>query len=896
MPSNNQFRGLTGLLERSYKPKRHFDFAVENLEARILLSAQWYSVYSSFDDIFGVIPLFGPLDGAYAENSINLSTTDRGAVDNIAVSFNGSTATAVQTNTNEAVFGGSWTLYLTSGPPVSAADYPSGTWTGTFDGNPATMTVTPIPPPELSGLFSNMIPSAAEPGDTISTNLVITSTADSTDIVNGNETTNYYLSTTPNLDGALTPVLAANSYLLNLNAGGSYTEIENVIIPQNITLGTYYLVAQLDATGAIVSDDATTPNIVVDGPIDIQNDTYTLSVPAVYQNASNSPWLLDPLAGTEATVGNSGCALTDLVMALNYAGFSTDPGSLNAALTATPGFTGGDILNWGPATSLADPSLTWVSLLPGSTYEQLGAELELAQAPIIVQVYNPTTQNQHFVLVTGFSGDTFYINDPGYPSGNRSTLNWYTNQGSSFQIRGYVRDPQTDLSRLYVAVTSSNPNLTAELIDSDGNVTGVSAPNAPVQNEIPNSDYFAQGPLEDLSGQNPGTTTTEFIYLTTPLNGNYNLELQGTGTYQVEICGVTPGGNLDQPLDFSGTMPASGAFWGSFAYSAGAVPTSITVVPDGWVDAADWGQISGWAFDPSTPLGVINVEVQIAGGPAEPQVISADQTREDLESVLGSTDHGFDYSPPFLSVGSHAFSVWAIEDNGEGVLIGTGTIVSQNSMFDEGYYLREYPNVAAAVNNGEFATGYEHFLQYGQYEGYIPSPYWDYWANQWYEEENPDVAAWAAENHLTSAFMQYYNYGQYENRGGLLYFNASYYLSNYPWVATAVQNGSVTSAFEHYLLYGQYAGYSPMLYFSPAVCDADNAYIAPYVTGEPFTSDFEWFIEYGQYEGAVVSNYYNEQIYLADNPDVAAAVEAGLFPDGFQHWLEYGQYEGRRAV
>jgi hypothetical protein len=319
---------------------------------------------------------------------------------------------------------------------------------------------------------------------------------------------------------------------------------------------------------------------------------------------------------------------------------------------------------------------------------------------------------------------------------------------------------------------------------------------------------------------------------------------------------------------------------------------SITAIV-GSVDVANWGQISGWAYDPSTPTSPINVEVVISGGPGAPQVFAADETRPDLQSVLGSSDHGFDYSPPFLSVGNHAVSVWAIEDNGQGVLIGTATITSQNSMFDEAYYLREYPAVAAAVQAGDFATGYDHYVKYGQYEGYSPSPFWD---ESWYLQQNPDVAAAVRSGKVSSGFMQYYEYGQYEGRAGLLYFNTSYYLTLYPSIAAAVQTGSVTSAFEHFLLYGQYAGFSPMQYFSSSVCDEDNAYMLSAITGQPFTSDYDWYVEYGQLEGAVASNYYNEATYLSDNPDVAAAVRAGDFPDGFIHWLEYGQYEGRTAV
>jgi len=341
-------------------------------------------------------------------------------------------------------------------------------------------------------------------------------------------------------------------------------------------------------------------------------------------------------------------------------------------------------------------------------------------------------------------------------------------------------------------------------------------------------------------------------------------------------------------LEFS--MPGTYALEATDGNLTPAVSTPINAVV-GWVDSGNWDQITGWAFDPSSPSTAVNVEVVITGG-ATPQIISADESRSDLQSLLGSSDHGFTYSTPMLSAGTHTAYVYA-EDQGGNVLIGTATIVSQNSLFDEHYYLEKYPNVAAAVAAGQFATGYDHYIEYGQYEGYSPSPYWD---ESWYLKENPDVAAAVAAHKTSSGFMNYYLYGQYENREGLLYFNTAYYLENNADVAAAVTDGTVTSAFEHFCDYGQYEGRSPMLYFSSAVYDAYNQDIIPYVTGEPFTSDFEQFIEYGQFEDRTASDYYNEQVYLADNSDVAAAVSNGEFPDGFIQWLEYGQYEGRTAI
>jgi hypothetical protein len=216
-----------------------------------------------------------------------------------------------------------------------------------------------------------------------------------------------------------------------------------------------------------------------------------------------------------------------------------------------------------------------------------------------------------------------------------------------------------------------------------------------------------------------------------------------------------------------------------------------------------------------------------------------------------------------------------------------------NPLFDENYYLSTNPDAAQAVASGTVASGYDHYLQFGQYEGRNPSPYW---SESWYLQKNPDVAAAVKTEAVSSGFMHYYLYGQYENRPGLLYFNENYYLSRYPDVAAAVTAGQVTSGFEHYVLYGQYEDRSPMKYFSSAIYDADNPDILPYVHGEEFSSDYEHFIEYGQYEGRVASAFYDEQVYLADNPDVATAVADHVIPDGFIQWLEYGQFEGRRAV
>jgi hypothetical protein len=308
--------------------------------------------------------------------------------------------------------------------------------------------------------------------------------------------------------------------------------------------------------------------------------------------------------------------------------------------------------------------------------------------------------------------------------------------------------------------------------------------------------------------------------------------------------------------------------------------------------SASTDDITGFAFNPTNLTTTDTIEVVIAGGPT--QTFLANEPSPELQSEFGTQNHDFTYAMPVLSVGTHSIAIYAMDPaTNSTTLLATTSVTSQNSLFDDHYYLMENPDVAAAVAAGTFATGYDHYIQFGQFEGRSPSPYWD---EAWYLKENPDVAAAVKAGTVTSGFMQYYQYGQFENRGGLLYFNNSYYLQNNPDVAAAITAGTITSAFEHFVLYGQYEGRSPMLYFSSSVYDAHNPDILDFVTGETLSSNFEQFIIYGQYEDRIASNFYNETTYLGDNPDVAAAVRAGDYPDGFQQWLEYGQFEGRTAV
>ena len=97
--------------------------------------------------------------------------------------------------------------------------------------------------------------------------------------------------------------------------------------------------------------------------------------------------------------------------------------------------------------------------------------------------------------------------------------------------------------------------------------------------------------------------------------------------------------------------------------------------------------------------------------------------------------------------------------------------------FDSAYYLRRYPDVAEAVAAGTFATAYAHFSAAGRAEGRQPNANWappgqaatpippeSPFDEAWYLRTFPDVAAAIATGAVPSAFDHWLTWGRPEGR------------------------------------------------------------------------------------------------------------------------------------
>ena len=119
------------------------------------------------------------------------------------------------------------------------------------------------------------------------------------------------------------------------------------------------------------------------------------------------------------TICDAGCALTSAAMVMAYYGVDTDPQRLNDAI-GSGGYDAGYNIYWPAVRNVCHDEINQIEYDPDTVKPfdttMLNNQLD-ARHPVIVNV------GGHFVVVTGRSDGTYYINDP--ISSAKSTLDDY---------------------------------------------------------------------------------------------------------------------------------------------------------------------------------------------------------------------------------------------------------------------------------------------------------------------------------------------------------------------------------------------------------------------------------------------------------------------------------------
>ncbi|MQP67296.1 hypothetical protein GE253_18375 [Niveispirillum sp. SYP-B3756] len=121
----------------------------------------------------------------------------------------------------------------------------------------------------------------------------------------------------------------------------------------------------------------------------------------------------------------------------------------------------------------------------------------------------------------------------------------------------------------------------------------------------------------------------------------------------------------------------------------------------------------------------------------------------------------------------------------------------EGGLFDENFYRQQNPDVDAAIKAGFLASGEEHFVKYGRFEGRDPHLLFD---KDYYLSTNKDVADAVAKGQIT-AWQHYQDYGWREGRDPSAFFDTSDYLTRHGDVKAAGVN-----PLDHYLIFGEAEG------------------------------------------------------------------------------------------
>ncbi|MEO9123871.1 MAG: calcium-binding protein [Microcoleus sp.] len=179
------------------------------------------------------------------------------------------------------------------------------------------------------------------------------------------------------------------------------------------------------------------------------------------------------------------------------------------------------------------------------------------------------------------------------------------------------------------------------------------------------------------------------------------------------------------------------------------------------------------------------------------------------------------------------------------------------AIFDEKYYLAQYPWVKPAIDAGVIKSGLEHFQKFGEAGGLTKvSRYFD---EATYLAANPDIA---------------------------------------PFVRTVNPNAPFATGLDHFIQFGYDEG-QRRTQVSPEYNEnfylANNSELLPFIQNGTFKSGYQHFIQYGAKEGRFGTSFLEPE-YLKQNPDIVPFVNSGALKTGREHYFDFGKNEPSRSA
>jgi hypothetical protein len=177
-------------------------------------------------------------------------------------------------------------------------------------------------------------------------------------------------------------------------------------------------------------------------------------------------------------------------------------------------------------------------------------------------------------------------------------------------------------------------------------------------------------------------------------------------------------------------------------------------------------------------------------------------------------------------------------------------------IFDEQYYLSQYPWLKPAIDAGIIKSGREHFEKFGQAAGLTRiSRYFD---EDTYLAQNQDVA---------------------------------------PFVRRDTNpNGQFASGLDHFIQFGYEEGRTQVSPdYDEAFYRANNRDLLPLIQNGTFKNGYQHFARYGAEEGRFGTSFF-EPDYLMSNYDILPFISSGELKTGREHYFNFGKNEPARSA
>ncbi|MGB3511281.1 MAG: PPC domain-containing protein [Microcoleaceae cyanobacterium] len=200
-------------------------------------------------------------------------------------------------------------------------------------------------------------------------------------------------------------------------------------------------------------------------------------------------------------------------------------------------------------------------------------------------------------------------------------------------------------------------------------------------------------------------------------------------------------------------------------------------------------------------------------------------------------------------------------------------MLTLETLFDEGFYLFQNPDVVDEIAAGNFSSGLEHFVNVGQFENRDPNALFD---TSFYLEINTGVAA-AIEEGILTAVEHFLDFGQFEFRDPSPLFNTAFYIDN-PELATGLESAGLTP-FEHFVRFGQFENRDPSFLFDTDFYLGQNQDVLELLNNGSFISAIQHYILVGLPENRLSTppDFRDDLLNVTDDFGILGAAEVNDF-------------------